>query len=152
MARYRKLLTRGDPLETDPRYITDEEREEKLRLRAKQAKGRMRAARAIAAKARILSQPEFKAKMGLTEEDMVVLNAIAMGFAPRNAQSILKAIQMKADYAYEKPAIKPDPAAVATFAAMVAAAGRPETPGSEPRPLEAKPQPPPLPVEPGKLN
>lgn len=46
---------------------------------------------------------EFREAMRLTEEQMAALDAIAAGKPPRNAMAILKAIELKAEYAYEKP-------------------------------------------------
>lgn len=50
-----------------------------------------------------LSLPEFRAAMQLTPDQVAVLDKIANGKPVRNAMAIIKAIALKADYAYEKP-------------------------------------------------
>jgi hypothetical protein len=53
---------------------------------------------------RRLGPDEFRERAQLTEEQMSALDAIAAGRPPRNAFSIVKAIETKIAFAYAKPA------------------------------------------------
>ena len=52
---------------------------------------------------RRLAQAEVADALALDEEEVAQLRRIAQGRPPRNAQSILKAIELKLSWAYSKP-------------------------------------------------
>jgi hypothetical protein len=57
---------------------------------------------------RRLGPEEFRERAQLTEEQMAALDAIAAGRPPRNALSIIHAIETKIAFAYAKPAQQHD--------------------------------------------
>lgn len=53
-----------------------------------------------------LSQAEFREACQVTPEQMAALDLICAGRPPRNAMAILKGLEIRASYAYQKPASK----------------------------------------------
>ena len=56
--------------------------------------------------ARRLSLAQFRGELQFTDVQVAMLDRIAAGRAPRNAASILRAMELKATYAYQKPKIE----------------------------------------------
>lgn len=57
---------------------------------------------------RRLTQPEWRQRAQLTEGQMRMLDRIADGWPPRNANAIMRAIWTKVEHAYERPRLGVD--------------------------------------------
>lgn len=99
-------------------------RQEPIRVARSTKRPRQRVARGVRQAQdlkRRLTQPEWRQRAQLTEQQMRMLDRIADGRPPRHAASIIKGIVTKIDHAYEKPRLGVD-VTVKSHAQLVAEA------------------------------